>query len=139
MEKLQMNYEEMLTKAIEKLPKKQEAKDRFVVPDAMVEISGSRSIFKNFGEVADKLRREHAHLAKYLSKEIATAGSVQGVTLVFQGNIRRDILQKKIVDYVKEFVYCKECGEPDTKLVKRDRVTLMVCEACGAKHPVRNI
>lgn len=134
-----MNYEELLNKAMERLPKKQETKDRFIVPEAVVEVSGSRTILKNFGEIADKLRRAHAHLAKYLSKELATAGNIQAVTLVFQGNIRREILQKKIEDYVKEFVYCKECGEPDTRLAKRERVTIMVCEACGAKHPIRNI
>jgi len=139
MEKLEMNYEDLLNKAIEKLPKKEETRDRFGIPEAILEVSGNRSIFKNFGEVADKLRREHAHLSKYLSKELATAGNVQAATLVFQGNIRREILQRKIEDYIKEFVYCKECGEPDTRLVKRDRITIMICEACGAKHPLRSI
>ena len=136
---MQDNYENLLSKAIEKLPKKQESKDRFIIPEAAVEISGSRTILKNFIEVSNKLRREQQHVAKFLSKESATSGSIQGGTMVFQGNIRREILQKKIEDYIKEFVYCKECKEPDTRLVKEGRVTFMVCEACGAKHPVRNI
>jgi len=136
---MQTNYEELLNKAIEKLPKRQVTKDRFVIPEAVIEISGSRTILKNFSDIANKLRRDQAHLSKYLSKELATASSIQGTTLVFQGNIRREILQKKIEDYIKEFVYCKECKEPDTRLVKEDRVMFMICEACGAKHPVRNI
>lgn len=133
------NYENLLNKAVEKLPRKQEAKDRFVTPEAVVEISGSRSILKNFAEIASKLRRDQQHVAKFLSKELATSCSIQGGTLAFQGNARREILQKKIEDYIKEFVYCKECKEPDTRLVKEGRITLMICEACGAKHPVRNI
>ena len=136
---IQTKYEDLLNKAIEKLPKKQETKNRFVIPEAIVEISGSRTIFKNFGDVANKLRRDQTHLSKYLSKGMATAGSIQGSTLIFQGNIRREILQKKIDDYIKEFVYCKECKEPDTRLVREGRVMFMICEACGAKHPVRNI
>jgi len=136
---METNYEDLLNKAMEKLPKRQETKDRFVVPEAVVETSGSRAILKNFGEICDKLRREQGHIAKFLSKELATAGSIQNSTLVFQGNVRREILQKKVEEYIKEFVYCKECKEPDTKLVKKDRVTFMVCEACGASHPVRNI
>jgi translation initiation factor 2 subunit 2 len=135
----EMSYEDLLNKAIEKLPKREETKDRFVIPEAVVEISGSRAILKNFGEICDKLRREQNHIAKFLSKELATAGTIQSNTLVFQGNVRREILQKKIEEYVKEFVYCKDCKEPDTKLVRRDRVTFMVCEACGASHPVKNI
>lgn len=134
-----LDYEALLSKALEKLPKREETKDRFVIPEAVVEISGNRAILKNFGEIADKLRREQSHVAKFLSKELATAGSIQNATLVFQGNVRREILQKKVEEYIKEFVYCKECKEPDTKLVKKDRVTFMVCEACGASHPVRNI
>lgn len=133
------DYEELLKRAMEKLPKKQETKDRFTVPEVLVEISGSRTILKNFSDIASSLRREQAHLSKFLSKEMATSGSIQGITLVFQGNIRKEILQKKLEDYIKEFVYCKECKEPDTRLVKEGRVTFMVCEACGAKHPVRNI
>jgi len=136
---MQDNYENLLSKAIEKLPKKQESKDRFIIPEAIVEVSGSRTILKNFSEISNRLRREQQHIAKFLPKELATAGSIQGGTLVFQGNIRHEILQKKIEDYIKEFVYCKECKEPDTKLVKEARVTFMICEACGAKHPVRNI
>jgi len=136
---MQDNYETLLAKAFEKLPKKQEMKDRFVIPVAVVEMNGSRSVLKNFTEISSRLRRDQLHLAKFLSKELATAGSVQSGTLVFQGNIRREILQKKIEDYTKEFVYCKECKEPDTRLVKEGRVTFMICEACGAKHPVRSI
>jgi len=133
------SYEELLNKTMEKLPKKQEMKDRFVVPEAAVEISGSRTILKNFAEISDNLRRDQQHLSKFLSKEMATSSSIQAGTLVFQGKIRREILQKKIEDYIKEFVYCKECREPDTRLVREGRVMFMICEACGAKHPVRGI
>ena len=134
-----LDYEVLLNRALEKLPKKEETKDRFAIPEVVVDIVGSRTILKNFGDIADRLRREQSHIAKFLSKELATAGSIQNNTLVFQGNVRREILQKKVEEYVKEFVYCKECKEPDTKLVKKDRVTFIVCEACGASHPARNI
>jgi len=38
----------------------------------------------------------------------------------------------------KEFVVCKECGKPDTELIKQGRITLIKCLACGAKHPLRS-
>jgi len=134
-----MEYEELLKRAMEKLPKNVEKKDRFEVPKVFCEVSGNKTVLKNFGEILAVLRREPSHLAKYLSKELATSGSVQGSTLIFQGKASREILQKKLDDYVKEFVYCKECGKPDTKLVKEDRIYFLVCEACGARHPVRSI
>jgi translation initiation factor 2 subunit 2 len=134
-----MGYEELLKKAMEKLPKTVEKRERFEVPKIVYEISGNRTILKNFSEILAILRRDSSHLAKYLSKELATSGSVQGSTLTFQGKISREILQKKIDDYVKEFVYCKECGKPDTKFVKEGRIYFLVCEACGAKKPARSI
>ena len=129
----------MLRKVIEKLPKKAGSSDRFKLPQAFCEVSGSKTIFKNFGEILSVLRREQHHFSKYLFKELATPGNVQGPTLIFQGRIQLAMLNKKIEDYVKEFVYCKECGEPDTKLAKEDRITFMRCEACGSRKPVRNI
>jgi translation initiation factor 2 subunit 2 len=133
-----MSYEELLKRAMEKLPKNVEKKERFEIPRVVCEISGNKTILKNFGEILTVLRRDSANLSKYLSKGLATSGSIQGSTMVFQGKISREILQKKLDDYVKEFVYCKQCGEPDTKIEKEDRICFLVCEACGAKKPSRN-
>lgn len=134
-----MKYEELLKKAMERLPKNVERKDRFEIPKIVCEISGSKTVLKNFGEILTNLKRDSRHLAKYLSKELATCGSVQGNSFIFQGKVSREILQKKIDGYVKDFVYCKECGAPDTKLVKEDRIYFLVCEACGARHTARSI
>jgi translation initiation factor 2 subunit 2 len=134
-----MEYEELLKNAFEKMPKKTESKKRFVIPEVLVEVSGQKTIVKNFGEIVSVLRRDPVHVSKYLSRETATPRSMQGNALIFKGKLSRELLQRKLVDYVKEFVYCKTCGEPDTKLTKRDRVTITECEACGAKHPIKSI
>ncbi|MEM5766032.1 MAG: translation initiation factor IF-2 subunit beta [Candidatus Aenigmatarchaeota archaeon] len=134
-----MNYEELLKKAIEKLPKKTEDKKRFVVPNVELEFSGTKTIFKNFGAIADILRRDPTHLSKYLLKELATPGSIQGSYLIFQRKLPSGLLQEKLNSYIKKFVYCKICGEPDTKVVKEDRLVFLVCEACGTKYPIENV
>lgn len=134
-----MNYEEMLEKAIKELPKEIKTKQRFEIPQAVCEIVGNKTVLRNFGEILVTLRRDANHLSKFLLKELATAGSVENNTLVFQGRISREIIQRKIEDYVKRFVICKECKNPDTKLVKEDRITIMKCEACGARSAVESI
>jgi translation initiation factor 2 subunit 2 len=132
-------YEQLLKKAIEKIPKKMETKDRFKIPEADVEFQGTKTVVKNFNEIYTVLRRKPDQMAKFLFKQLATPGSIQGNNLVLQAKVSRGILQKKIEEYVKNFVYCKVCGEPDTKLVKEDRIYFMICEACGARSPVRSI
>lgn len=134
-----MDYEGLLKRAMEKLPKKMESEKRFVVPPVEFEFSGTKTIFKNFSTILNALRRDPHNLSKYLFKELATPGYVEGGTLVFQRKLPSSILQEKVNDYIKEFVYCKICREPDTKLVKEKRVTFIECEACGARYPVRNV
>ena len=42
-----------------------------------------------------------------------------------------------IKSYVEDYVICSECGKPDTRLVKDDRVMILRCDACGSHRPVR--
>ncbi len=131
-----MEYEQLLEKAFEKIQKKTTL-SRFKIPELVLESQGSKTVVKNFSEISYAIRREGAHLAKYFFKELATPGSIQGDALVLQARVSKDSLQKKFADYLKEYVYCKVCSEPDTKLSKEDRITFVVCEACGAKKPAR--
>ena len=36
----------------------------------------------------------------------------------------------------QKYVICSECKRPDTHLAKDGRLTLLICEACGAQRPV---
>jgi len=74
-----------------------------------------------------------------LFKELATPGTIEERRLILQTKLQRGIIEKKIEDYVKEFVICKVCGKPDTHLERERRITFLKCEACGAKEPVRNV
>jgi len=133
-----MNYEEMLDEAFEKLPEKEVSGERFEIPVAEVLYQGNQTIIRNFSQIAQALRRDTKHLLKYLTREFAAPGSSND-TALFQSKIFKDIIQKKIESYVKEYVLCKECGKPDTKLIKEDRITFLKCEACGAKASVKSI
>lgn len=133
------NYERLLDTALEKMPKKLHEKDRFQVPETVAEIQGNKTLVKNFGEIAAALRREPQHLARHLFKELATPGNIQGSTLIFQRKLTSSFIQEKIVSYVKDFVYCKICGEPDTKFMKEGRITFIQCDACGARSPYKSI
>jgi translation initiation factor 2 subunit 2 len=132
-----MDYKEMLKRARENMP---EAKieERFEVPVADV-MTAKMTTIKNFSEICKSLRREPKHIAKFLFKELAVPGSINGSELVLQGKIPYGVVNQRIVEYVKEFVFCHECGKPDTNLTKDGRMMTMKCEACGARRTVRDI
>jgi len=131
-----MNYEELLEEAFKRIVKK-ETRERFQIPQIEGELQGTRLIVKNFKKIADYLKRDPKHLAKYLMLSLATSGSIEEDALVLNTKVRREIVQQKLEEYIKKYVFCKVCGEPDTKLIKEDRIYFIQCEACGARYAVK--
>lgn len=133
------NYEELLDRALEQIPRAIFESARFQIPEAEVATVGNRTIIRNFKNIATVLNREPAHLIKYLLRELGAAGDVQGVQAIFQGKFSKSIVDERIRRYAEEFVLCRECGKPDTKLERRERIYILRCEACGARTSVRGI
>ncbi len=132
------SYEQLLKKALEKA-KARTSGERFEMPKADVATQGAQTALKNFSQIAAALRREERHMLKYLSKEMAAPAHIEGGRAIFQGNLQPRMMQQKLESYVKEYVLCGECGKPDTKFVKEGSVTILKCEACGARSPAKRI
>ncbi|WNY25866.1 translation initiation factor IF-2 subunit beta [Methanolapillus millepedarum] len=131
------SYEKLLNRAIEQLPDEETTDERFTVPDARIFSEGKTTVLENFANIADVLRRDPDHLMKYLTRELGTAGKLEGGRAVFQGRFTRDQMDSNIQSYVEEYVMCSECNRPDTTLEKNERVLILKCAACGAHRPVK--
>jgi len=127
----------MLKKAKKELPKEMVEKERFEIPLIKGHIEGNKTIILNFTQICSALQREPSLLLKYIQRELATPAIIEGGRLVLGRKISSNTVNEKITQFVKDFVICKECGKPDTKLFKEGRVLLLKCMACGAKHPIR--
>ena len=133
------DYEELLTEVYSKLPKKAGTGERFVTPTIEAIVVGSQTVIKNFADVAAALRRDPKHLLKFLSKELAAPANLDAGRALFQTRLPQRSIQTKLEVYIKEFIMCRECKRPDTRLEKSERITLLVCEACGARSAVKQI
>jgi translation initiation factor 2 subunit 2 len=131
-----LDYEALLDRAKKGLPQTLEAHDRFQVPEPDVMIEGKTTVIRNFGAIAESLRREPEHLYGYLLRELGTAGNLDGQRVVFKGKVATAQVVDRIKSYVDEYVLCSECDKPDTKIVKDGRVLILTCETCGAHRPV---
>jgi len=136
---MKMNYEEMLKRARSQLPPEILEHKRFDIPRPRCSVIGMRTIFRNYKEICDALNRDPHHLLKFLSREMATAGTVDRSRVVFQGKFRYDTFERLIRRYVDEFVTCPVCKRPDTKIIKEKRLYFLICEACGAKSSIRPV
>ncbi|MBN1331209.1 MAG: translation initiation factor IF-2 subunit beta [Candidatus Heimdallarchaeota archaeon] len=133
------DYNELLKRAREHLPEKIFEKSRFEPPKPDVTIEGNRTFFKNWHQVVVALNRDENHMLKFLTKELATSANIEGQRAVFSGKHNRTTMTDLVNRYMKEYLICPECDKPDTKLIKEDRITFLVCEACGARTSVKAV
>ncbi len=131
------NYEDMLKDAYKNVKQVEGAGERFETPKIEGRYQGKKTILTNFFSIAQQLRRDPKHLEKFLLKELAASGTINGERLILNMKVSRSKIDKKIEEYTREFVLCKECGKPDTEIKKEDRLTFLKCLACGAKHTIR--
>ena len=133
-----MDYEKLLNKAYKEVKQIENNGERFEVPKIKGYFQGKKTILTNFFQIASFLRRKPEHIQKYLVKELATSAYKEGDRLVLNNKIPSLKINDKINQYIKEFIICRECGKPDTELMKEDRLVFVHCLACGAKHSVRS-
>jgi len=132
-------YETLLGRLYSSLPEKKTTGERFEIPQAEAMLQGTRTIIKNYDAICSAIRRKPEAVAKFLSKELAAPAVIEGGRLMLQGKFGLKTLNDKIAAYVETHVICKECKKPDTRLEESGRgLKMMICEACGARNPVRS-
>lgn len=130
------DYDFLLKRAKEKLPSSISKHERFSIPNADVFLEGKTTVFRNFGEIVGVINRDKNEVLAYLLRELGTAGTFDGTRVIFKGRVAREQIEKRIGEYVDDYVLCAECNRPDTRIVKEGRVMLLECDACGAHRPV---
>ncbi len=136
---MKADYQKLLARAHSLLPPEVLAQKRFDIPRVRSGTIGMRTYIVNYKEIADAMNRDPQHLLRYLSRELATASTIDGVRAIFQGKFTSDTLDHLVHRYVEEFVICPVCKRPDTKIVREKRLAFLQCEACGAKSSIRNV
>ena len=130
-------YEKLLEKAYSKVKVVESRGDRFEVPKVAGQIQGKNTIITNIMQIASYLRRQPDHLSKFLQKELATSGKIEGDRLILNTKLGSEKVNDKIALYTKEFVICPECGKPDTEIIAEKGIKFKHCLACGAKSPIK--
>ncbi|MEM3731268.1 MAG: translation initiation factor IF-2 subunit beta [Candidatus Bathyarchaeia archaeon] len=136
---MKYDYEELLKRARSKIPEVSLKRERLEPPKPHLAVIGMRTIIHNFKEIADALNRDPQHLLKFLTRELATAATLQESRAIFKGKFSHETFERLIQRYMESFIVCPVCKRPDTKIVKEKRLSFLVCEACGAKSSVQQL
>lgn len=132
------DYEKLLKRIQDKISTKKPAEvERFELPRPDVMWEGQRTILRNFIEFPKVLRRDPDKVLQYLSKEFATPAERNGDKAVFVGRREPHDFIRLLEIYVKDYLECPTCKSPDTRIEKENRISFLVCEACGAKSSIK--
>jgi translation initiation factor 2 subunit 2 len=131
-------YESLLKRIQDKLgDSDSETAARFELPVVDVMWEGQKTFLRNFSEFPKILRRDPQKVLKYLSKEFAVPAEMQGDKAMFVGRRAPDDFTRLFQIYVKDYLECHTCRSPDTKILKENRISFLICEACGAKSTLK--
>ncbi|HSB56975.1 MAG TPA: translation initiation factor IF-2 subunit beta [Nitrosopumilaceae archaeon] len=130
-------YEKLLKKIQDRISENKSSGSRFELPPVDIMWQGNRTFFRNFAEFPKILRRDADKVLQYLSKEFAAPAQLAGDKAVFVGKRDPHDFTALLNRYVKEYLECPSCKSPDTRVEKLNRLTFLVCEACGAKSPLK--
>ena len=131
-------YENLLKRIQDKLSdNKKVTSTRFELPPVDVMWEGQKTFLRNFSEFPKVLRRDPDKVLQYLSKEFAVPAERIGDKAMFIGKRDPDDFTRLFQIYVKDYLECPTCKSPDTKIEKENRISFLICEACGAKSTLK--
>lgn len=132
------DYEKLLKRIENNLSdESKSSKTRFELPVVDVMWEGQKTFLRNFADFPKILRRDPDKILQFLSKEFAVPAEKIGEKAMFIGKREPDDFNRLFQIYYKDYVECPTCKSPDTKIVKENRISFLICEACGAKSTLK--
>ena len=133
------DYSKLLQNVRKELPEHVFQKARFELPKAKGHIQGSRTVISNFLQIASSLGRNPDGMLKFVLRELASPGEIKKSGSVIVGSkVPASRINEKIKQYASSYVFCYECGKPDTKIEKEGDFSFLKCTACGARHIIKS-
>ena len=96
--------------------------------------NGIKTVIPNLVDVAKALDRSAMYICKYLGVELGTQTTmnVANDLYIVNGKLDATRLQDLLDDFIKKFVLCQQCSNPETKLrVTSKKLIESKCIACG--------
>jgi translation initiation factor 2 beta subunit (eIF-2beta)/eIF-5 len=96
-----------------------------------------RTMFLNFNELAQKIKRERGHIQEFICSELKTTSSIDDDgTMIIKGKFKDAVYITTVKKYLSLYVICKACKLFDTCLEKDNRILFVKCNRCGSKSSV---
>jgi translation initiation factor 2 subunit 2 len=111
-----------------------------IEPIKIGKIGTKRTVWCNFGHNCHQINRDIKHVAAFIFIELSTTGSINDQNmLIVVGRFKSEQFENVLKKYITEFITCNACKQPNTELIKKNRITFKVCKDCHCQRSVTNI
>jgi translation initiation factor 2 subunit 2 len=113
-----------------------------IMPAQISRFGAKKTVFSNFLEICESLKRDKNHINDYLMAELGTATSedAQG-RLLIKGKFNQKNIHKVLEKYIITYVQCSMCKSLNTKLSRNtaNRLYFLECMNCGSSKSVASV
>jgi translation initiation factor 5 len=96
--------------------------------------NGIKTVISNMVDIGKALDRPPSYLCKYLGSELGvrTQIKIKDNKYILSGKFEKNHIQDLLDGFIKMFVLCHDCGNPETKLrITSKKLIESKCIACG--------
>lgn len=95
--------------------------------------NGGTTTITNIKSLAKSLERTEDQITVYFKKNMKTQVSLKDNSISIRGSKTLDELESVLELFIKEYVLCNHCGNPETKMYSVSKQEKRICKACGLK------
>uniref|UniRef100_A0A8R1HY20 Eukaryotic translation initiation factor 5 n=1 Tax=Caenorhabditis japonica TaxID=281687 RepID=A0A8R1HY20_CAEJA len=117
---------------------------RYKMPKLSAKVEGKgngiKTVISNMSEIAKALERPPMYPTKYFGCELGaqTNFDAKNERYIVNGEHDANKLQDILDGFIKKFVLCKSCENPETQLFVRKNGIKSKCKACGGSFDIDN-
>lgn len=110
---------------------------RYKMPSIIAKVEGKgngiKTVIVNMVDIAKALGRPPTYTCKYFGCELGaqTQFDIKNDRYIVNGSHDAPKLQDLLDSFIKKYVLCQECDNPETNLVVKKGTIGLICKACG--------
>jgi len=115
---------------------------RYKMPSIIAKVEGKgngvKTVIVNMSEIARSLGRPATYACKFFGCELGaqTQLDIKNDRYIVNGSHEGSRLQDMLDVFIKKFVLCQECDNPETTMTVKREIIILVCKACGHQSKV---
>ena len=141
-----ISYTDLLNRAYSRLHPNQSLNDgrkqKQSIPAPIVGFLPRKTIWTNFQQICNALRRSPNHLKKFFETELVTFCNFDAARhLILRGRWPNSHIQSTLKRYITQFVQCEDCSSLNTRMSRNNKQRLyeLTCNECTAHRNCQKI